>query len=305
MDRRVATVVLVALLALAPGRVRAEPPADPQPALDHRGRALAIAGGIFATLYGYTYLAWYARGENAPSMHFQEEGYFGVDTYAGGADKLGHAWGNYALVRGVSGILEWGGFSRRTSLLTATGMTLTFFTVSEIKDGYRPEYGFAWGDMLFNAGGEALGVLLETVPRLDEMFDYRVEYWPSKPFRNAIVERGPFNSPEDYTGQRYFLAYHLGSIRTLRQGPYLGWSRFVDVALGFHAAHYKPEAGDSADHQQDLFVGLTFDLQALVDELVRPSPGQRALRFTAEIVQLPFTTLRLGGVERSTPDLEP
>jgi len=299
-------LALVGLLAVGRAQARADTSADDSGAtFDHRWRSLAVTGGIFGVLYGYTYLAWYSRGENAPTLHFQEEGWFGLDTYAGGADKLGHAWSNYALVRGVAGIIEWGGSSQRSALASATGMTVAFFVVAEIKDGYRPEYGFAWGDILFNLSGDAFGILMDTQPELDRRFDFRVEYWPSKPFRDAIVERGPFNSPEDYTGQRYFLDYHLSTIDGLQRSHYFAWSRFVDVSLGFQAAHFKPDYGDGADHEQDIFVGLTLNLQEIIDETLHPGTGTRSLRFAAEIVQIPFTTLRLGGFVRSAPDLVP
>ncbi len=277
---------------------------------EHKALSLGLAGGVFGVLYGYTYLAWYLRSDESPTFQVHEEGWFGVDTYAGGADKVGHAWGNYALVRGVSGILEWGGWNRTMALTTATGMTTAFFVMSEIKDGYAEDYGFSWGDVIANVTGASLGVLMELSPSLDRRFDFRLEYFPSKPFRDAVSTKGPFNSPEDYTGQRFYLAYHLSTIDSLRESRLFGWSEYVDVAVGFHAAHYKPEDQDTADHQQELFMGVSLNLQRVVDKAFAPPPGSnrkrstgsRALHYTTEIVQMPFTSLQVGGVSRSIPD---
>jgi hypothetical protein len=161
--------------------------------------------------------------------------------------------------------------------------------------------------------GESLGVLMELSPELDRRLDFRLEYFPSKPFRESISEKGPFNSPEDYTGQTFYLAYHLSTIDTLAESRYFGWSQYVDVVGGFHATHYKPEDTDSEPHRQEVFVGLSLNLQRVVDNnfmpkrgsLRRPSTGARALHFTTEILQFPFTSVQVGGLSRSIPDPEP
>ena len=46
------------------------------------------------------------------------------------------------------------------------------------------------------------------------MFDYRVEYWPSVAYRRQL-DGGNVNVAEDYSGETYLLAYHLGSIHSL------------------------------------------------------------------------------------------
>ncbi len=285
----------------------------PEKPPEHRKLALGIAGGVYGILYGYTYIAWYRRGEDSPTFQFHDEGWFGMDTYAGGADKLGHLWSNYALVRGVSGVLEWGGYSKKVSLMASTGLALGFFTLAEVKDAYKMQYGFSWSDMVMNLTGDALAIALELSPELDSMFDLRAEYFPSKPFRDSIAEEGPFNSSEDYTGQRYFLAFHLAAIEPLRENRYLGWTEYFDVSVGFQAAHFKPEYADPADHSQSLFVGVALNFQRVIDNVLMPPPlsgrqagtGVRALRMASELIQVPYTTLRLGGFERTGPDLDP
>jgi hypothetical protein len=280
---------------------------------DHPYLSVGIVGGIYGVLYGYTYLAWYLRSADNPTLQFHDEGFFGVHTYAGGADKLGHAWSNYALVRGVAGIMEWGGYSKPVSLVTSSSLAMGFFLMSEIKDGYAKDYGFSWADIAANTSGEALGVLMELSPTIDRMFDFRVEYFPSKPYIKSISKKGPFNAAEDYTGQRFLLAYHLSSIDALQDSRYTSWLQYVDVAAGFHAAHYKPEDTDSEPHTQSLFVGVTLNLQRFVDnnlypkrgERRFPSTGARALHMASEIVQMPYTLIPVGSVSRSIPDPEP
>src|SRR5262245_14411523 len=73
-----------------------------------RGRwaTAAATGGLYVALATYLTLAWWTESEPA-AWHLQKEGWFGDDNYAGGADKLGHGWINYTLVRGVSRMLTY------------------------------------------------------------------------------------------------------------------------------------------------------------------------------------------------------
>jgi hypothetical protein len=274
---------------------------DPPPS--HPVLAAVIVGGLYGSLYTYTYLAWYRLGSGTSSLQFRNEGWFGADTYAGGADKLGHLWANYTLTRGVGGVLTWGGMSKPAALLTSTGLALGFFTLIEIKDGLEPDYGFSWGDVVFNVGGIALGVAAEALPpAFDAAVDFRLEYWPSSYFLDEISDKGPFNTAEDYTGQRFLLAFHLAAIEPLARSG-LRWLSWLDVTVGYRALHYRPDASDPNDPRQELYLGLSFDLQKLIAVTLMPKAGDagigaRTLHFTAEVLGVPFTTLELGAVSR-------
>lgn len=300
-DSGPAPVPAMALPAASPDAL---PPLPPTPAElkiaeSRKTTALVTTGLLYAGLYGWTYLAWYQRNPESEGFEFIDEGWFGEDTYAGGADKIGHFYANYALTRTVSGILEWGGYPRRTALPAALGLTAGFFLMSEIKDGYHHNYGFSWGDVVVNLLGDATAVLFELNPRVDEMFDIRLQYFPSPGYIDAISEGNPFNSPEDYSGQSYLLAYHLSSNKSVRESPTFGWLQWFDVTLGYRAVNYLPE--NDKPHVQQLYVGFAVSLQHLVDRYVmprgegagkqQPSTGARALRFATEIYQPPYTSL--------------
>jgi hypothetical protein len=94
----------------------------------------------------------------------------------------------------------------------------------------------------------------------------------------------------------------------LREGKYTSPLRFVDVAVGFHADHYKPDAMDPNPHVQEVYVGVTLNLQRVVDEVLTSqgraatNAGTGMLHFATEVLQVPFTTLRLDIATRATPD---
>ncbi|MBK7071158.1 MAG: DUF2279 domain-containing protein [Myxococcales bacterium] len=308
----IAAVALPPIAAVAPPASAASDAPEPAdasapgaPPLDgdhptNRSLVLSAAGavGIYAVLYGWLSLAWFVRTTDADHFAFHDEGWFGPDTYAGGADKLGHLWGNYAMTRGVSRILQYGGWPRTGSVLVAGGLSLGFFTVSEIKDGYKVEYGFSYGDMIANTAGVALGVLLEFVPALDRRFDVRMSYLPSDEYLARLEEAGPFNTPEDYSGQTVLVAYHLGSIPAVRAR--LGWVQYLDLSIGYRARNYLPLPDDGADRSQELFAGISLDVQAMAAAIAGRGVGGRVLNFVTEMYQPPFTTLELGAATRAS-----
>jgi len=255
-----------------------------KPSWKRKALAFGGLGAAYGVLYGWTFMAWHYRSVEGTSIKFHKEGWFDASTYAGGADKLGHAWANYTLTRGGSRLLRAGGWSKGSSLIASTALSLGFFTLSEIKDGYNPKYGFSPNDMVANVTGQALGITMELVPWIDERFDFRMEYLPSKAFLDQASEEGLLNSAEDYSGQNYRLAYHLGSIKSLRSDKNYSWLRFVDVSVGFHADAFSPKVTGRTP-RQDLSLGLTLNLQ----ELFKPG----ALRFTTEVFAPPYTTLPL------------
>ena len=129
-------------------------------------------------------------------------------------------------------------------------------------------------------------------PRLDELIDYRVEYWPSDAYR-AQLDGGNVNIAEDYSGETYLLALHLGGIHALRDTKYGTWTRFVDVAVGFGTRGYKPEPPkDAPPHQeaQHMFIGVALNAQGLFDWLLekRSRPARKITHGLFEVFSAPF-----------------
>lgn len=274
---------------------RSDPPSQQSLVLSAAGVA-----GAYLALYGWVTLAWYVRTTDSDTLNFHDEGWFGRDTYAGGADKLGHAWGTYALTRGTSQLLQHGGWSRRGSILTGGGLALAFFTFAEIKDGYKKEFGFSVGDEICDVIGAVGGVLLELYPELDRRLDFRISYYPSSAYLARLETDGPFNSPEDYSGQTMLLAYHLGSIDALTRRA--GWTRYLDVSVGYQTRGYRPVL-DGSERSQELFVGASLNLQAVLDRVVQRRGVAGVVHFVTEMYQVPYTTLRIGELQRTSPPL--
>ncbi|MBP9206243.1 MAG: DUF2279 domain-containing protein [Kofleriaceae bacterium] len=283
------------------------PPAPPPP--DRRLATGVGLAGIYTGLSVWAYFAWYYKAPELEGFLFGGDGYFGENTYAGGADKLGHAWATYALARSTSRLMRWGGMRPVTAAALTSGLSLAFFTFVEVKDGYY--YQFSPGDQLANTLGAGLSALLELSPTVDRLLDFRVQYYPSDEYLD-LVGGGDVDVAEDYSGQRYLLAVHTGDAIDLARGrsaEWTRWLRLVDVAVGFETRKYKPDPIDpDAVRRQHLFLGLSFNAQGALDLALGHRGGgvrQFGRKFghgLFEAMNLPFTSVAVGGVSRSPDD---
>jgi len=276
---------------------------------DHHIAAAVTLGGMYAAFSGWMYLAWY-RHHNSTGFKWGGDGWLGDRTYAGGADKLGHAWSTMMLARlGTEMLDQWGGYDRDTSNLVSCALSEALFIGVEVRDGYFYEFSFS------DAAGDTLGAVMAYAmtrwPRVDELFDFRVEYWPSEMYLRKVDGKSPcpiggcsrWNIAEDYSGQTYLLAVHLGEA-----WPRLGrWSRYIDVAGGFGTRNYKPSAVPGFDDDllamkphQDLSLRISFNAQGLFDDLLAPrSKARKVVHGVTEVFNVPFGSLPVLAHEHS------
>jgi hypothetical protein len=278
----------------------ASPPDEPAPTT-HKLAASLTLGGIYAGFATWTYFAWYRKHHPLSEFKVGGDGWLGSATYAGGADKFGHAWATMSLARAGTELLhQWGGFTTLQSALVATALSEALFLGVEVKDGFYYEFS------LSDATGDTLGALaalaLSLSPRLDELFDFRVQYWPSHEYLHQL-DGGNVNVAEDYSGETYLLAFKPRSIRAIREGDWsVRWLEFINPVIGYETRGYKPAPlpEDMEVRHQNLFFGVTVDMQAVVDETLGRSSSHGA-RVAASILHtgfefgnLPFTTIHGG-----------
>lgn len=288
---------------------------------DHRLRSALYLGGFYAGFATWAYFAWYRNHPPLTGFRAGGDGLFGVDTYAGGADKLGHAWATMALARLGTAILSEGGWNHTGATLASAALSELLFLNVEIRDGLY--YEFSYGDLAMNSLGMAAAIALDLWPRLDEFVDFRVQYFPSARYIENIdgspnADGSPscpkgrcsrWNIAEDYSGQTFLLALHLGAFHDLRDWKYGAWSRFVDVALGFETRNYKPppDPTNRPTARQHLFVGVSLNAQGLFDYLLGNGRHETLRKVTHgmfEVFNLPYTSTGLGPTRTAdrTPD---
>jgi hypothetical protein len=260
--------------------------------------AATAVGGTFGAMGLWSYYAWYA-GQTKGDFLIARERWFDGRTYAGGADKLGHAFANYIMTRIAAQELQWGGYSATTSALTASALTLAFFVGIEVKDGYHKGFGFSRGDIVSDLIGIGLANAMLWSPRLDELLDFRMSYFPSMEFAKRLVD-GNIDVGEDYSGMDFGLWLHLGSLSAVQKQPRWWAARFVDVGVGYATRGFLPLPDDPGEQRsRQLYVGITANLAAVLDAWLfdygrRNTLGRGSVRRLAEFATLPFSTWKLG-----------
>src|SRR5262249_62192294 len=83
------------------------------PATDHKIAAVATLGGAYAGFTTWTYFAWYRKHKPLSQFKWGGDGWLGDTTYAGGADKVGHAWATMGLAADGTELLNQGGADDR------------------------------------------------------------------------------------------------------------------------------------------------------------------------------------------------
>jgi hypothetical protein len=279
---------------------------DPAPEPDHPVAAVATLAGFYAAFGAFGFDAWYRQHKPLADYKFGGDGWLGWHTYAGGADKFGHAWSTMALARmGTEILSDWGGYDRTRSMWLSTALSELLFFGVEVSDGFYFE--FSWSDFTGDTVGALLALAFMMSPKLDEMFDFRVQYFPSSEYAHDLFTKGApnrLNIDDDYNGQTYLLAYHLGSIPALREMKYGTLSRFVDLTFGFETRGYKPTPASgplpAMDHHQNLMIGLSLNAQGVFDWLFEGGHHERArkvLHGFTEVFNVPYSSVTLPGLE--------
>lgn len=244
-----------------------------------------IAGGVAGmALYGANH--WWKDGFTG-DFRTVDEGWFNQDTYAGGADKLGHAYSAYAGTRLLARGFEELGNSPERSLWLAAGTSLGSLTAVEVVDGYSKKYRFSKEDAIMNAVGTGLGVLLEKSPELDKLLDFRVRYWPSDDARR-LKQIDPV---DDHSGQTYLLVAKASGVAALRKYDPL---RYLELAVGYGSRGYEPNTGLARERSRHVYYGVTLNLSEILGDSLfsgayKGSRTQRITNTVLEFIQVPGT----------------
>jgi hypothetical protein len=262
--------------AAAPG------PEDRNP----RWKNAAIIAGIGATVAYYGATSWWKEGFTG-SFETVDEGWFGQDTYAGGADKAGHIYFTYTGARLLTRAFEAVGNDPRRALRLGAWTSLGVMTGVEVIDGFSKEFRFSMEDAVANAAGAAFAVLLEVDPRIDALLDFRLLYQRSEDAKR-VGETDPL---ADYSGQTYLLALKADGIPRLRDLPVV---RYLELQVGYNTRGYEPNDGTKIDPHRRIYYGVGINLSRLLSDTVfRCGLGggkiQRATDTVLEFLEVPGT----------------
>jgi len=195
--------------------------------------------------WGISQWDWF---QHSPVM--KEEGWFGEDTHAGGADKTGHFYMSYML----SELFIWD-FKRngvKNPAPKAALAAMTAMTLVEIGDATSSKYGFSHEDLIADGLGVAASWLLASSPTWNDRINIRMEYWPSNGYnlKNDAVS--------DYSGMKHLVALRGDGFESLNNTPL----RWLELQAGYYTRGFRSfdEQSSSSRHA---YVGIGLSLPAL------------------------------------------
>ncbi|MBI5904742.1 MAG: DUF2279 domain-containing protein [Deltaproteobacteria bacterium] len=252
-----------------------------------RRRNTAVIGGIVLGVGGYGAMNWWNEGMTSSAWP-RSEGWFGQGTYAGGSDKLGHAYITYGGTRLLARAFEGLGNEAADSLKLAGLTTFGVMTGVELVDSFSSKWRFSIEDTVFNAAGVALALAMEKYPSLDALVDFRLLYR-----RSGDARRLGTNDPlGDYSGQTYLLAFKLDGVPRLRDLPL---ARYLELQAGYGTRGYELNDGVKSDPHRRVSYGVAVNVSRLLGDTLfrgglRGGRIQGAADTFLEFLQVPGTT---------------
>jgi hypothetical protein len=193
-----------------------------------------VSAGLVALLLAWGTQAWWEDGLEPFTL--SNGGGFGRDTYAGGADKVGHAYSTYMLTHAGAALYRALGMSRARAAWYSGIATFLLGNWFELIDGFT-DFGFEYGDVIANTVGAALGIVTQLYPELDETIGMRIAYVPSNDFLEN--DKTVLKWINDYSGMTFYADVKLrGLFRFFGEDP--GLARFLLVGVVYGTRDYSP-----------------------------------------------------------------
>ncbi len=248
-----------------------------------RGRTLWLTVGVLAAVPVVGELVWW-KGNERGAFHFTDEGWFGEDSYAGGADKASHFFFGYFAASELAKFYEQFGNTPGQSRALAVGLTALSGALIELGDGMTEVYGYSWNDVAANFLGSLAGVGLQAAG-LNDLLGLRFG------FVSAEIPPPPnraYGFGHDYSEDIYSLDFKLeGALRRLHVRP--GPARFFLVSLTYGSKGYRFSPVDVRERNVGVDLGLNVpEILVAVGVPKRSWWGQILLTFF-EYFRLPYT----------------
>lgn len=269
-----------------PGESAAEETPAFEPGLERKAPpskfwTYAIPVGVVA---GASANAWLETPHQ--SFHFGNEGWFGENTYAGGADKAAHFVDYYIISKELSFIYNKLGYSPTQSIWAGFGISLLGGLANEFGDGFN-RYGFSYEDLVMDTAG-ALSAALVSWFGAHDLIGFR---------RGFLLP--PYSSPaccppgsvgQAYQSQIFTADLKLAGVAR-RLNLNVGPLRYLLVSATYATKGYATEVPSLFERQVGLEIGL--NLEEILNSLGvrRNTWWGYALHVVLDNVRVPFTSV--------------
>jgi hypothetical protein len=239
---------VLATLIIASETAHAEPRT---PSLGSEAWALKYElAGLFATI---SYAGWRDWKWGTAYFRFNSEGWLGMDTGAGGQDKVGHCYSSFLMAEFLYLQLRVREGRRHPVTIYPSLFVWTLMTYVEFFDGFSVDHGFSNEDLIMDTVGTGLAFLRHRVPAIERAVDFRMEYFPSvgMPGMHPMI---------DYSGQKFLLAFKASGLGVPRGNAL----RYTELLLGYYTRGFMDYDRGHFDRKiARAFVGVGINLETL------------------------------------------
>ena len=209
---------------------------------------------LFGIVGVVTYVGASSWDWGSSSFNFNSEGWFGMDTGSGGADKLGHLYSSYVITECLTHRLYKKNSHIKSAAKYASFLTFGTMLYVEIFDGFSADHGFSYEDLTMNTLGIGISYLRSIYPSFKEKLDLRISYQPSEGMEG-------FHPITDYSGMTYIAALKLNGFDAFKSTPL----KYLELHTGYYTRGFQEEDRAYTDTKTtSLYVGVAFNFDELI-----------------------------------------
>jgi hypothetical protein len=270
---------------LNPSLRRPAVPAEPGPEIKRKPPSRLLAALIAATALAGAAANSFTESPHVP-FHVTHEGYFGEDTYVGGADKASH-FVDYAIIsKELAFLYEKVGWERDQSIWMGLGVSLLAGLTAEFGDG-TSQYGFSFEDLAMDTFGAGSAALIAAL-RANDLVGFRRGFLLPLSGTDTCCQVEGLG--RDYSNEIYTADLKLAGLANrlrLKVGPL----RYLLFSVTYATKGYPTGAPDSRERQVGFEIGLNLEEILNGFGLGRNTWWGYGLHFVLDNVRLPFTSV--------------
>lgn len=220
------------------------------------------------------------------SFHFGNEGWFGQNTYAGGADKAAHFVDYYIISKELSFLYQRLGYSPAQSIWAGLGISVLGGLANEFGDGFN-RYGFSYEDLVMDTAG-ALSAALVSWFGAHDLIGFRRGFLLPPYSSSACCPPGSVG--QAYQSQIFTADLKLAGVAR-RLNLHVGPLRYLLVSATYATNGYATGVPSLFERQVGVEIGL--NLEEILNSLGvrRNTWWGYALHVVLDNVRVPFTSV--------------
>lgn len=200
-------------------------------------------------------------------------------------DKAGHAFTTYSVSRVGYELLKNTRLSDHQAIFWGSAMSTLLLLPVEILDGFSPDFGFSYGDMIANAAGSGLFLGQQVVWKEQRIkLKWSFHQTSLAQLRPNLLGSGLAEELlKDYNGQTYWLSLDVHAFAKESRFP-----KWLNFSLGYGAqnmvfARNEQNSAAGFENFRQYYLGIDFDLSYIKTD----KKWLKALLFIGDTIRLP------------------